>query len=176
MPLQSFQILHQCFHPTFASSLKGEVNVNPGTEYVLVLEQQYRPLNKKTQSTVIHLNEESNYAIQNKPISEEDEDEESKGSFTSSKQSKRSKDRISFTYRELARFQRQQLGMTVGLEAKIEQELNSSNDSSMSVSRPGRQVPVVMSKPKPGATIKNLSTVVQIGNSKILNQLVEDDD
>jgi len=31
-------------------------------------------------------------------------------------------------------------------------------------------------KPKPGATVKNPSTVVQTVNSKILNQLVEDED
>lgn len=41
--------------------------------------------------------------------------------------------------------------------------------------RPGRVAQPVIMKPKPGATVKNLSMVAQIGKSKLLNQSVEDE-
>ncbi len=96
---------------------------------MVVLEQQYRATNKRQVTQTVELTENLNYAINNQAISEEDDEEESKVSFTSSQQEKRSKDRISCTYRELAKYQRTQLGIIVGSDSRSE-DLNSSVDSS----------------------------------------------
>ena len=53
---------------------------------MLVLEQQYRATNKRQVTQTVELTENLNYAINNQAISEEDDEEESKVSFTSSQQ------------------------------------------------------------------------------------------
>ncbi len=84
--MQSFQILSQCYHPNFTQT-NGK-DPAPG-DYLLILEQQYRPSYASTLSTKkskkepvtksIMLTEYQNYAIQNDfGAIEEDMDEEEK--------------------------------------------------------------------------------------------------
>ena len=108
----------------------------------MVLEQQYKPkIQKKGHEaahdmTTVELSEYQNFAIQHAVISEEDDEEESKENLLSSQhapnQKERIPDRISCTYRELARYQRQQLGIVVGTDSKASDnnsDLNNSIDS-----------------------------------------------
>lgn len=45
LPIQSFQILQQCYHPYFNNVVSKDAPPPVG-DYILVLEQQYRPLVK----------------------------------------------------------------------------------------------------------------------------------
>ena len=72
LPIQSFQILQQCYHPYFNNVVSKDAPPPVG-DYILVLEQQYRPVAPPSakklmvppQQTTVELTEYFNSAIQN---------------------------------------------------------------------------------------------------------------